>query len=302
MHPSHKSVFKFKFLLLHHLLFFIFHHENPSSSSSSQHVLVEAFTVPTAATIITTRTTSCHSWTYIVNQHQHLGKKLGLQTKKTTTENKYNRNLILEAGFFDGLMNGNLFNNDDNQNNEKKNSNNSINNSNVNEKSTENQENEKDSDELMEWNEADFQKEVQKRNEQTNNINESQIENTENNSNKTNDQEEFDGYAFRDAIYQKWGKCYDVDFQPVQTFGFRELYLNVLPFHLGGRRFRHESELDYLCHLQAIVEILEKYDQLDYVLSQLDETTKKPRPGTSPLVAVPFRLDLTEDELNSILA
>lgn len=50
------------------------------------------------------------------------------------------------------------------------------------------------------------------------------------------------------------------------------------------------------------VEILEKYDQLEYVLSQLEETNKKPRANTSPLVAVPFRLDLTEDELNKILS
>ena len=125
----------------------------------------------------------------------------------------------------------------------------------------------------------------------------SQVTNDESSENS-----DYDGYAFRDAIYQKWGKCYDVDFQPVQSFGFKELYLNVLPFHLGSKRFRHRTELDYLCHLQAVVEILEKYDQLDYVLSQLEDTTKKPRAGTSPLVAVPFRLDLTEDELNSILA
>ena len=295
MIPKHKSILKFKFLLLHYLLFFIFHNKNTLlSSSSSQHILVEAFTINTATTSITTHSTPCHSWICIVNQRQHHDPKLGQPAKETTTTNKYNRNLVLKAGFFDDLVNGNLFNNDDKQNNDKKESNNSINNSNVNEEIPQNEENETDTDELMEWNEADFQKEVQKRSEQTDSINEPQAENTI--------EKEFDGYAFRDAIYQKWGKCYDVDFQPVQSFGFRELYLNVLPFHLGGRRFRHESELDYLCHLQAIVEILEKYDQLDYVLSQLEETTKKPRPGTSPLVAVPFRLDLTEDELNSILA
>ena len=61
------------------------------------------------------------------------------------------------------------------------------------------------------------------------------------------------------------------------------------------------TELDYLCHLQAVVEILMKYDQLDYVLLQLEETKKKPRAGTSPLVAVPLRLDLTEDQVNKIL-
>lgn len=57
----------------------------------------------------------------------------------------------------------------------------------------------------------------------------------------------------RDAIYNKWGQCFDVNFQPVSTFGFRELYLNVMPVCLGSKRFRHETELDYLCHLQAVV-------------------------------------------------
>jgi hypothetical protein len=54
-----------------------------------------------------------------------------------------------------------------------------------------------------------------------------------------------------------------------------------------------------LFHLQ--VEILQKYDQLDYVLAQLNETKKKPRAGTSPLIAVPLRLDLTEEQVNQIL-
>lgn len=49
------------------------------------------------------------------------------------------------------------------------------------------------------------------------------------------------------------------------------------------------------------VEILEKYNQLDYVLAQLSETTKKPRAGTSPLVAVPLRLDLTPEQVDKIL-
>ena len=49
------------------------------------------------------------------------------------------------------------------------------------------------------------------------------------------------------------------------------------------------------------VEILVKYDQLEYILAQIEETNKKPRAGTSPLVAVPLRLELTETELNSIL-
>lgn len=120
---------------------------------------------------------------------------------------------------------------------------------------------------------------------------------------KTKEEEiEIDGYFLRDVILDKWGYCFDVDFNRVDSFGFRELYLNILPFHLDGRRFRHETELDYLCHLQAVVEILQKYDQLDYILTQIEETKKKPRAGTVPIVAVPLRLDLTRKQVQEILA
>jgi hypothetical protein len=115
------------------------------------------------------------------------------------------------------------------------------------------------------------------------------------------DDVEFDGYALRDVILEKWGTCYDVDFNRVDAFGFKKIYLNVLPFQLGRRPFRHATEYDYLCHLQAVVEILQDYKQLDYVLYQMAETTKKPRPGTSPLVAVPIRLDLTSEQVNEII-
>eukprot|EP00816_Leptocylindrus_hargravesii_P002847 CAMPEP_0196815290 /NCGR_PEP_ID=MMETSP1362-20130617/48867_1 /TAXON_ID=163516 /ORGANISM="Leptocylindrus danicus, Strain CCMP1856" /LENGTH=152 /DNA_ID=CAMNT_0042192195 /DNA_START=204 /DNA_END=662 /DNA_ORIENTATION=- len=119
---------------------------------------------------------------------------------------------------------------------------------------------------------------------------------------KEEDDNEFDGYAMRDAILAKFGKCFDMDFKRVDNMGKRDLYLNVMPFHLKSRQFRHASEYDYLCHLQAIVDILIKYDRLDYVLTQMEETTKKPRAGTNPLIAVPFRLDLSEETLDKILA
>lgn len=76
------------------------------------------------------------------------------------------------------------------------------------------------------------------------------------------DDEEFDGYVLRDILLEKWGKAYDVEFNKVDHLGARNLYLNIMPFQLGGRQFRHASELDYLCHLQAVVEILIKYNQV----------------------------------------
>lgn len=111
----------------------------------------------------------------------------------------------------------------------------------------------------------------------------------------------FDGYAFRDLILQKWGECYDVDFNRVDSFGFRQIYLNVYPFKMGGRgKWRHETELDYLMHLQAIVEILERYGQLDSVIYQIQETNKKPKMG-APIKAVPIRLDLTNEQITKIM-
>ena len=68
--------------------------------------------------------------------------------------------------------------------------------------------------------------------------------------------------------------------------------------------FSWRGALDFNTHpfiFRLQVEILVKYEQLEYVLSQMSETTKKPRAGTSPLVAVPLRLDLTPEQVKKIL-
>jgi hypothetical protein len=112
--------------------------------------------------------------------------------------------------------------------------------------------------------------------------------------------ESFDGYALRDVIFKKWGFYYDVNFNRVDSWRDRQLYLNIMPYKLGRKPFRHDTELDYLSHLQAVVEILRKYEQLDYVLEQISETDKKPVGGRS-LEAVPIRLDLTKDQVDKII-
>jgi len=144
---------------------------------------------------------------------------------------------------------------------------------------------------------SSFQQELVKRQEEA----DASAETIDNDTNEENEEGEFDGYDLRDAILVKWGECYDVEFQRVDSYGVQSVYLNIMPFKLGRRPFRHETELDYLCHLQAVVEILVKYEQLDYALAQLFETNKKPRAGTSPLVAVPLRLDLTPEQVAKIL-
>ena len=152
------------------------------------------------------------------------------------------------GGFLDDLMSGNLFNDRNGKNEDDEESNN-------------------EGSEIVSresgfsWNEEDFRSEIQSRQNKSTNSKSDRDSSSLNLiteaslSEKEEDEEgtEFDGYALRDVIQDKWGVCYDVDFQPVTTFGFRELYLNVLPFRLGGKRFRHETELDYLCHLQAVV-------------------------------------------------
>jgi len=39
------------------------------------------------------------------------------------------------------------------------------------------------------------------------------------------EEEEFDGYALRDCIFAKYGVCFDLEFQRVDSYGFRTVYL-----------------------------------------------------------------------------
>jgi|SaaInl74LU_5_DNA_1037368.scaffolds.fasta_scaffold13078_4 hypothetical protein len=120
----------------------------------------------------------------------------------------------------------------------------------------------KDSDIINdeEINISSFQQELSKRQQQQPQQEvETDIENAITDANKEEeegDEFDFDGYMMRDAIYNKFGECFDVDFNKVDAYGFRSVYLNIMPFRLGGKRFRHETELDYLCHLQAVVSTL----------------------------------------------
>ena len=54
--------------------------------------------------------------------------------------------------------------------------------------------------------------------------------------------DEFDGYALRDVIVAKWGKCYDVDFNRVQSFGFKKVGCPERVYRRVG--FRPEIDLN----------------------------------------------------------
>ncbi len=106
----------------------------------------------------------------------------------------------------------------------------------------------------------------------------------------------FDGYALRDLLKTKWGAPLDVDFQKIGD----KVYCTVLPLLGYGSplRSRHETELDYLMHLQGVIEILNKYDNLEYFVSYIESTEKTPKRGTD---SVPVRLMLTQEQISQIL-
>ena len=134
-------------------------------------------------------------------------------------------------------------------------------------------------------------------------------------SSKANDEDEdiIDGYQLRDIIVSRFGVPLDVDFQRgflpssvLSQTGQQQreplpcVYCTVLPYvGFGSRtRSRHLSELDYLMHLQAVVEILHKYDNLDAFILWLETTKKVPKPGTESL---PFRMKLDDQQLRKVL-
>ena len=109
--------------------------------------------------------------------------------------------------------------------------------------------------------------------------------------------DDFDGYALRDLLMAKWGAPLDVDFQ--RDASLNQVYCTVLPIAFGQKlKCRHETELDYLMHLQGVVEVLRKYDQLQDFVAFVDETNKAPKAGTD---SVPFRLNLDEQQTRQIL-
>lgn len=115
---------------------------------------------------------------------------------------------------------------------------------------------------------------------------------------KENNDEEinFDGYKLRDLLVDKWGIPLDIDFQ--RGYGGRSVYCTVLPVAFGSSRCRHESELDYLMHLQGVVEILQKHDNLDPFIFFVQTTNKIIKPGVE---SAPYLMKLNDEALKKIL-
>ena len=106
----------------------------------------------------------------------------------------------------------------------------------------------------------------------------------------------FDGYQLRDLLLSKWGIPLDIDFQ--RGYQGDSVYCTVVPVAYGSKKCRHVTELDYLMHLQGVVEILYKYDNLIPFIHFIETTTRQPKPNTD---SVPFRLSLSPSQLERIL-
>jgi hypothetical protein len=105
-----------------------------------------------------------------------------------------------------------------------------------------------------------------------------------------------DGYGLRDLIVAKWKVPIDIDFERIGG----QVYITALPIVGYGTQFsRHLTELDYLMHLQAIVEILHRYENLDPWLAFVETTNASPKPGTQ---SVPFRLNISDSDLDRIFS
>ena len=115
--------------------------------------------------------------------------------------------------------------------------------------------------------------------------------------NQDKEKTDFDGYKLRDLMVEKWGVPSDIDFQ--RGYGGGSVYCAVLPVAFGSSRCRHENELDYLMHLQGVVEILQKYDNLDPFIFFIKKTSREPKRGVE---AVPYLMNLDSDSLKQILS
>lgn len=114
-----------------------------------------------------------------------------------------------------------------------------------------------------------------------------------------------DGYGLRDLLVEKWGVPLDLDFQR-SAFQVDVLYCAILPVVGYGARKgrgralpgRHESELNYLMHLQGVIEVLDQYDQLEGFLAFVETTNKVPKRGTDSVL---YQMKLNREDLNRVL-
>mmetsp|Transcript_50841 Transcript_50841/g.106232 ORF Transcript_50841/g.106232 Transcript_50841/m.106232 type:complete len:218 (-) Transcript_50841:51-704(-) len=107
----------------------------------------------------------------------------------------------------------------------------------------------------------------------------------------------FDGYQLRDLIVEKWTVPYDVQFKREVFMGKPMLFLNVM-WKFEGQMSFPLTEQEYLEHLQAIAELLIRWDRVEHVRTLIKECKKFPNAYFG--YAVPLPLDLPGELMREI--
>eukprot|EP00639_Heterosigma_akashiwo_P003837 CAMPEP_0194589098 /NCGR_PEP_ID=MMETSP0292-20121207/20344_1 /TAXON_ID=39354 /ORGANISM="Heterosigma akashiwo, Strain CCMP2393" /LENGTH=246 /DNA_ID=CAMNT_0039446069 /DNA_START=272 /DNA_END=1013 /DNA_ORIENTATION=- len=111
--------------------------------------------------------------------------------------------------------------------------------------------------------------------------------------------DEFSGYDLFDLIVDKWGVAYDIRLKKETFAGKPMLFINVLWRYLGQKSFPFKDETEYLEHLQAVAELLVKWERVDHVKEKIAECRKRPQAYFGYAVAIP--LNLPVDELITLM-
>mmetsp|Transcript_7626 Transcript_7626/g.11443 ORF Transcript_7626/g.11443 Transcript_7626/m.11443 type:complete len:178 (+) Transcript_7626:44-577(+) len=106
---------------------------------------------------------------------------------------------------------------------------------------------------------------------------------------KPEDSEEFDGYKLCDLIVNKWGMPYDLQLKKEVFAGKPMLYLNVMWKYLGQESF-HLTEREYLEHLEAIAQLLIKWEKVQHVKDLIKTCRKRPKAYFGYAVGLPLEL------------
>jgi len=111
------------------------------------------------------------------------------------------------------------------------------------------------------------------------------------------DDRDFDGYALRDVLMEKWGRSYDIQIKVMDWIdGRRILTVNIMWRYLEQQSF-YADEATYLSHMQAVAEYLVRWNAVATFKQYVREYRRRPRVG----MAVGVPIDLDDTNIDSFL-
>lgn len=92
----------------------------------------------------------------------------------------------------------------------------------------------------------------------------------------------FDGAALRESIESKWGVQYDV--QPQKRHG--RVYLQIMWRYFEQQSFYLEED-DFAAHCEAVAQLLNRWNAVDYFLDWISNVKKRPVVGICLNIPIP---------------